>query len=197
MVRDLDTRPPRRLFLDGSAGRLAATLELPRREARAAVLLLHPHPLYGGSRRNNVVRHGALGALEAGCAALRLDFRGAGESAGEHDQGRGEVDDAAVALDWLADALPGRPGLVWGYSFGSVVGRALARRRPERLAGWLGVAWPSAFYPPPEEPAAPFHQAVLVGDRDEFADLAVLQGFARAAPAEIYPASFRFASARP
>ena len=93
MVRDLDTLPPQRLFLDGPVGRLHATFERPRAEPKAVVLHLHPHPLHGGTRQNNVVRHGALGSLAAGCAALRIDFRGVGQSEGRYDEGDGEVDD--------------------------------------------------------------------------------------------------------
>lgn len=173
MPRDLATPPPERFFLEGSSGRLAVTLERPAGEALATVLHLHPHPQHGGTRRNNVVRHGALGALEAGAVALRLDFRGAGESEGNFDNGRGEQEDGQVALDWLFQEFSGLPSFIWGFSFGAWVGHALAAAQADPCAGFLGVAWPSAFYAWPED-TWPHRASFLVAERDQFADLAAL-----------------------
>lgn len=170
MPRDLATPPPEFPVLTGPAGRLGATFERPAGPPVGAVLHLHPHPLGGGTRRNNVVRHGALGALDAGCLALRIDFRGAGDSEGVHDEGRGEVEDAAAALDWLAARAPGLPLFVWGFSFGSRVGLVLSGRERDRLAGYLGVGFPNGMYGWPETPW-PRRAAFLVGEHDEFADL--------------------------
>jgi len=174
VVRGLKTLPPERLFLEGPAGRLAATLERPAAAPRGAVLHLHPHPLGGGTRRNNVVRYGALGSLESGCAALRFDFRGAGESEGRHDQGRGEVQDAAAALEELAVRFPGVPLFLWGYSFGAHVALELAPSHRARLAGVLAVAFPNTVYAWPPESAWPARMALFCGDRDSFVDLAGL-----------------------
>lgn len=177
MVRELDTLPPERLFIDGPAGRLHATFERPRAEPRAVVLHLHPHPLHGGTRQNNVVRHGALGSLAAGCAALRLDFRGVGQSDGRYDEGDGEVDDAAAAFAWLTDRLPHIPAFVWGFSFGSRVGleysirETLADREP---AGYMGVAWPTSFYAWPAGEAWPRRCSFLAGTEDEYVNLAAM-----------------------
>ncbi len=170
MPRDLDTPPPERLRITGPTGELAATWEMPAGEPRGAVLHLHPHTVHGGTRQNNVVRHGALGSLEAGCAALRMDFRGAGDSGGEYDEGRGEVDDAEAALHWLQERLPNLPVFVWGFSFGSRVGLDFGIRHREELAGYLGVAWPTAFYAWPESEDWPERCAFLYGTRDEFVD---------------------------
>ena len=175
MVRDLDTLPPQRLFLDGPVGRLHATYERPRAEPKAVVLHLHPHPLHGGTRQNNVVRHGALGSLAAGCAALRIDFRGVGQSEGRYDEGDGEVDDAAAAYAWLGEQVPGVPSFVWGFSFGSRVGldfsirETAAGREP---AGYLGVAWPTNFYAWPHGETWPQRNSFLVGSADEYVNLA-------------------------
>lgn len=178
MVRDLDTLNPERLFLDGPAGRLHATFERPRAEPRAAVLHLHPHPLHGGTRQNNVVRHGALGSLAAGCAALRIDFRGVGQSDGRYDEGDGEVDDAAAAADWLVERLPGIPLFVWGFSFGSRVGLHYSIRQQVAgtpPAGYLGVAWPTNFYAWPHSEAWPERLAFLAGSEDEFVSFAAME----------------------
>ena len=171
MPRHIDTPPPERLFLPGPAGDLAATLEMPAHLPRGAVLHLHPLTVEGGTRMNNVVRHGALGSLEAGCAALRVDFRGAGQSAGIYDEGRGEVDDGEAALNWLAQRVPGVPLFLWGFSFGSRVGLDLGIRVGSRVSGYMGVAWPTAFYSWPKDENWPQPMAFLAGDEDELVDL--------------------------
>jgi len=170
MVRDLDIPPPERLHFPGPAGQLAATYERPAREPHAAVLHLHPLTTHGGNRRNNVVRHGALGSLEAGCAALRMDFRGAGDSEGEYDEGVGELADAMAGLRWLQERLPGRPVFVWGFSFGSRVGLEFVQRNPELAAGYLGVAWPTEYYDWPDAGPWPERAAFLAGTADGFVD---------------------------
>ncbi len=117
-----------------------------------AALVCHPHPLGGGSMHNAVVAAIAH-ALEArGVIALRFNFRGVGQSGGEHDNGRGEASDIAGALDWLV-AQPGvDPERIFlaGYSFGAWVGLAYAQGDPRvKAVAAVGlVAWhySSEFY---------------------------------------------------
>ena len=71
---------------------------------------------------NNVVMALALGLAEEGFVTLRFNFRGVGDSGGEHGQGETEYEEVLGALD-LIKAWPdtrGKTGLV-GYSFGSGV----------------------------------------------------------------------------
>lgn len=179
MVRGIESLPPQRLFLDGPVGRLHATFERPVAEPRAAVLHLHPHPMHGGTRQNNVVRHGALGSLMAGCAALRIDFRGVGLSAGHYDEGDGEIDDAAAAFAWLQRELPDLPVFVWGFSFGSRVGLDFSIRQREQQntgaiqpAAYMAVAWPTRFYAWPHSHQWPERAAFIVGSDDDFVEMA-------------------------
>ena len=73
----------------------------PTQPAERVALVLHPHPLYGGTMHNKVVYHTAKALEAAGFVTLRFNFRGVEGSSGAHDDGRGEVEDARVALDWL------------------------------------------------------------------------------------------------
>jgi hypothetical protein len=175
MVRHLQTHPPKTVLISGPVGQLKATLEEPQAAPVGVVLHLHPHPEHGGTRRNNVVRHGALGSLEAGCVALRLDFRGVAGSGGAHDEGRGEVEDADAALTWLEQRYPGLPVFLWGFSFGSRVGLDLCLReaatQPNRIRAYLAVAWPNAFYPWRTADVWPEHMHFLVGTEDGYVDL--------------------------
>ena len=109
-------------------------------QPRAAMVLCHPHPRYGGTMRSIVI--GALfDALpRAGVTCLRFNFRGVGASEGRHDEGRGEGLDARAALGARgARAAASAPVVLAGWSFGADV--ALSVDDP-RLAGWLAIAPP-------------------------------------------------------
>src|SRR5262249_39375188 len=56
---------------------------------------------------------------DASVSCVRFNFRGVGRSTGTHDDGRGEVDDARAALDYVADQTPDLPLYASGFSFGS------------------------------------------------------------------------------
>ena len=70
---------------------------------------------------NKVVYHAMKTLHSFGFPVLRFNFRGAGVSDGEHDQGRGEVDDVRAALDWLHSEFD-LPIVFCGFSFGAATG---------------------------------------------------------------------------
>jgi uncharacterized protein len=111
----------RSLFLDGPAGRLEALLNAGAPDATHAALVCHPHPLFGGTLHNKVVFQTMKALNGFGFPVLRFNFRGAGLSQGDHDNGEGEVEDVRVALDWL-DAEFHLPLVFAGFSFGAAVG---------------------------------------------------------------------------
>lgn len=115
----------RSLFLDGPAGRLEALLNAGSTGATHAALVCHPHPLYGGNLHNKVVFHTMKALNRFGFPVLRFNFRGTGLSQGEHDNGRGELDDVRAALDWL-DREFHLPLIFAGFSFGAAVGLRVA-----------------------------------------------------------------------
>lgn len=106
-----------------------------------AVVLCHPHPLYGGSMLTPVIMTVEQAFREAGYTTLAFNFRGVGGSHGTHGGGEAEVADVAGALDHLAEAVGGRPGVqaIAGYSFGSHVGGRVAAIDP-RVSWYLGIA---------------------------------------------------------
>ena len=109
-----------RLDLEGSAGRIEALHEEPP-SPRFAALVLHPHPLYGGTMHNHATYQIAKAARSEGGATLRMNFRGVGLSRGAHAGGAGEADDARAALSWLGRRHPGLPLFTAGMSFGAAV----------------------------------------------------------------------------
>jgi alpha/beta superfamily hydrolase len=109
--------------------------------APAAALLCHPHPLYGGTMHNKVVYRMARALRRAGLPVLRFNFRGVGRSAGRYAEGRGEVEDARRALDWLAGRHRGVPLWSGGVSFGARVGLTIGASDP-RVACLLAAGLP-------------------------------------------------------
>jgi hypothetical protein len=128
------------LFLDGPAGRLEALLNAGAEHATHAAVVCHPHPLFGGTLHNKVVFHTMKALNGFGFPVLRFNFRGAGLSQGEHDQGNGEVDDVRAAVDWL-DAEYHLPLLLAGFSFGAAVGLRAACPDP-RVRAVVGLGTP-------------------------------------------------------
>ena len=124
-------------FIQGPAGRLEALQEEPDEGTRLdrAVVVCHPHPLYGGTLHNKVVFRLARAARRAHSAVLRFNFRGVGQSAGSYDEGEGEQDDLRAALAYMNDCYPELPLVVAGFSFGARVALRLACRdaRIERI----------------------------------------------------------------
>ena len=115
--------PAGNLFIPIQHGRLEAILKEPRAQPLTGVaLVLHPHPLFGGTMHNKVVFRAASALNDAGLIALRINFRGVGQSTGEHDEGRGEREDVRAGLDYLAENYPSQKITLCGFSFGARVG---------------------------------------------------------------------------
>src|SRR6266536_3367076 len=115
--------PAGNLFIPIEHGRLEAILKEPRSGSPSGVaLVLHPHPMGGGTMHNKVVFRAAGALNDVGLTTLRINFRGVGQSTGEHDEGRGEVEDVRAGLHYLAESFPGRPITLCGFSFVARVG---------------------------------------------------------------------------
>jgi len=131
--------------LSGPAGVLEALFEQPSGVPRAAVVFAHPHPLHGGTMHTKVVYRAAKTFLELGCAVLRFNFRGVGDSDGKWDEGRGEQDDFVAALDAASAAYPGLALWSGGFSFGAWVALTVGTRDP-RVTRLLAIAPPVGRY---------------------------------------------------
>src|ERR1700680_2219706 len=109
---------------------------------RGAVVC-HPHPLYGGSMYNNVVDAVLAAMWKKEWATLRFNFRGVGESEGEHGGGAGEAEDAAAAIAFLTSqaGVPREGAVLAGYSFGSIA-TVNASSKIKNLGGLVLVALP-------------------------------------------------------
>jgi uncharacterized protein len=88
------------LTVPGPAGRIDVALDLPAAPATGVAVIAHPHPLQGGARENKVVQTIARALVALGMACWRPNFRGVGDTEGEHDEGRGETDDLLAVVDY-------------------------------------------------------------------------------------------------
>jgi uncharacterized protein len=134
--------PTGNIFIDAPHGRIESILKEPAGERRGVALVLHPHPLFGGTMHNKVVFRASRGLNDAGITTLRINFRGVGLSTGEHDHAQGgEQEDAQLALDYLVEKYPNVPVLVAGFSFGARVGLEVGTR-DERVRFLIGIGTP-------------------------------------------------------
>ncbi|KAB0546450.1 alpha/beta fold hydrolase [Pseudomonas argentinensis] len=115
------------MMIDGPSGQLEA-LCLDVDEARGVALICHPNPVQGGTMLNKVVSTLQRTARDAGYHTLRFNYRGVGASAGSHDMGSGEVDDAEAVAHWLRARYPDLPLTLLGFSFGGFVAASLGAR---------------------------------------------------------------------
>ena len=119
---------------------------------------------------NKVVYQAAKALHRCGIPVLRFNFRGAGQSEGEHDRGIGEQDDVRAALDYLAAEFPRTPILLAGFSFGSVVGLRVgcADQRVSDLIG-LGIPVDHSDVSYLRDCAKP--KLIIQGGNDQFGSL--------------------------
>lgn len=132
-----------------------------------AVILAHPHPLYGGSMDNIVIEEMAAACRARGLTTLRFNFRGAGKSSGAYDHGKGEQKDLIAAADYIRGQGAGKIDFA-GYSFGAwVLAHApLDDLPPGRV---LMVAPPAAMMNFDGLRPCPRLKLVITGSEDEIA----------------------------
>jgi len=160
----------RRETVAGPAGRIECAVDEPAGSPRGIALIGHPHPLFGGTLDNKVVQTLARAFVELGYAAWRPNFRGVGASEGQHDDGRGEVEDLAAVL---AHAQAARPVLA-GFSFGAAMAAKLAARVQCERVVLVGIAVTNLAVPP-----VPGGTLVIHGEADATIPLAAVLDWAR------------------
>ena len=135
-----------KVVIPGPAGRIQAMYKRGGGGAAPIAIMLHPHPVYGGTMNNKVVYSMYHTFADAGFNVLRFNFRGVGDSQGEYDKGEGELEDATTALEWLQANNPSACACwVAGFSFGAWIGMQLLMRRPE-VTSFVSIAPPANMY---------------------------------------------------
>lgn len=154
------------IFFNGPAGRIEGIYTQSEDPKAPLALLLHPHPLYGGTMNNKVVFNIHKTFMNIGFTVLRINFRGVGRSQGRFDNGIGELADAATALDWLQlNNNLNRVNIVTGFSFGAWIALQLIMRRPE-INSFIAISPPVNKYDFSFLSPCPIPGLVVQGDRD-------------------------------
>jgi uncharacterized protein len=182
-----------RSTIDGPAGPIECAIDAPADgvPVRGVAVLSHPHPQHGGTLDNKVVQTMARAFVQLGYRAVRYNFRGVGGSAGQWDEGRGEIDDALAVIEAHRDA--GLPLMLGGFSFGAYVTAQAAARlgadaAPTRLL-LIGPATRNSDVPP-----VPKDTLVIHGEVDDVVALADVLDWARpqVLPVTVVPATGHF-----
>ena len=140
------------------------------------VVICHPHPLFGGNMDNNVVTAISFALADQGFATIRFNFRGVGNSDGEHTKGELEYQEILGAFD-LLKAWPGvderNLGLA-GYSFGTsvILGSAAAQKKAKAIAL---ISPPIRAFPDSDLKKGKMPTLIISGDRDKLVQSEELQ----------------------
>jgi alpha/beta superfamily hydrolase len=170
--------PAGNLFIPVAHGQLEAILKEPRGGSpKGVALVLHPHPLGGGTMHNKVVFRAAAALNDAGLTVLRINFRGVGQSTGVHDDGRGEQDDVRAGLDYLSQQYPGQQITLCGFSFGARVGLEVGIHDP-RVEYLIGIGTPLGKYDFGFLSQCRKPLLLVHGEHDEFGDVERLRKLA-------------------
>ena len=131
------------------------------------VVMCHPHPLHGGSMDNNVVVAVTFGLADAGIASLRFNFRGVGNSQGEHAHGKKEHEETLMAMEFLG-ALPDVDDdriALGGYSFSTrvICAHKQLYKKPQAIA-LVAPSLEAITDSPLQKDNTP--RMIITGDRD-------------------------------
>ena len=119
--------------------------------------------------RNKVVTIMERSMRELGLRTVRFNFRCAGESEGEHDDGYGETDDLFAVAEWVRCTRPDDSLWLGGFSFGSYV--ALRAALNLDIGQLISIAPPVDRYTFDglRHPECPW--LVIQGDEDEVVNI--------------------------
>lgn len=141
---------------------------------QSGVVIVHPHPLYGGDMVNPVVESLSIVYKRKGYTTLRFNFRGVGNSQGVYDDGIGEQQDILAAIRVLQEQGVTTIHLA-AYSFGSWV-VAKINSFPKGVEKLVFVSPPLALMPFADDCTLPMLDLVVTGEEDDFAPPSLLEG---------------------
>ena len=155
------------VIFNGPEGRLEGRYQYSKQANSPTALVLHPHPLHGGTMNNKVTYALYQTFIKREFSVLRFNFRGVGRSQGQFDSGIGEMSDAAAALDWMQTQNP-NASTCWiaGFGFGAWIAMQLMMRRPE-ISGFISLAPPADVYDFTFLAPCPASGQIIHGDKDE------------------------------
>ena len=145
-----------------------------------AVVVSHPHPLYGGDMHNHVVGLIAGSFEDQGWTTLCFNFRGVGRSQGDFDQGLGEQEDVSQAVAYLK-GLGEQKIILAGYSFGAWV-NARAGLTLLDVQGSILVSPPAGMMDFSFLSQDTKTRLIVVGDQDPYAPVSKIKNLVQSMP---------------
>ena len=134
--------------------------------AKEIAVLCHPHPLYGGNMHDGVLS--MLDDALADIGTIRFNFRGVGNSSGEHGKGLEEAQDLIRVVGWVREQYDQPLTLVGGYSFGAMV--VLSVLDQLNVAQGILVAPPVLMMKDAVKPTT--STLVILGEQDDIVEVA-------------------------
>ena len=134
-----------RVYFEAGGAGIEGLLSPDKGTFKGAIIICHPHPLFGGDMHNTVVVALAQIAAMWDFTSLRFNFRGVGESTGTFGSGISEKTDVKGAIDFLEERRKPAVILLAGYSFGAIVCLPVGVD-DERVRGLIGVAPPLEMF---------------------------------------------------
>ncbi len=157
------------LLIPGPEGKIEAKYSHHPDTDSPIVLILHPDPVKGGTMNTKIIFKLYKLFINYWFSTIRFNFRCVGKSEGVHDDGEGELSDAACVLDWLQQYNTNSK-ICWvaGFSFGAWIAMQLLMRRPE-INGFVSISPPAnlrdfSFLAP-----CPSSGLIVHGDKDNIA----------------------------
>ena len=119
---------------------------------------------------NNVVSGIFNGFIKNNISSLRFNFRGVGNSTGNHSNGKGELSDTKACIDFLVNEQNFNKILIYGYSYGAAIGCS-AVNYSENIIGYCAISFPWDFMGPEYKKLSQSEKIKLFiqGDRDTLA----------------------------
>lgn len=187
MLFDLN-KEKTRCFISGPAGCLDAVIDHPLihfdkdgnegvacdNSAQGLAIVCHPHTLYGGTMNHKVVTTLSRTFQKLNLDVLRFNFRGAGKSEGEFDNGRGEQDDLLAVVEAMAQSGRYSHFVLAGFSFGAYVASAVVNNsalifsQGPQLKRLVLVGAPAGKW---DMPLVPKQTIIIHGENDEIISL--------------------------
>jgi len=159
----------RPVTFEGPCGQLDGRLAEGNSKDDRALLVLHPHPQYGGNMSSSVVKAVVRAGQQGGLTTLRINFRGVGRSEGEFAHGIGEQEDVEAAMKFMDRELGTKAKILAGYSFGASVALAYCHRPNHKVDHLYLIAPPPFLLPENLSLEIPVTRKILLGEHDQIA----------------------------
>ena len=139
-----------------------------------AVVITHPHPLYGGNMDNSVVMSIEKAFFNKGFTTLRFNFRGTCNSTGMFDDGNGEQDDVLAVLSFLKEKKGYERVILAGYSFGARINAKVVAAGCE-IDDHIMISPPVGFMSFDDIKKMPHTGLIVSGSNDEIAPVNLIE----------------------